>query len=56
MVTYLTHVILLFLFFSILAVDLPHPLDELIQDTRRLVVNLWREVLDHLHERLTVDW
>jgi hypothetical protein len=40
MVTYSTHVILLFFFFSLLAVDLPHPLDELTQGTRRLVVNI----------------
>jgi hypothetical protein len=50
MVTYSTHVILLFFFFSLLALDLPHPLDELIQGTRRLAVNLWREVSNHLHE------
>jgi hypothetical protein len=55
MVTYSTHVILLFFFFSLLAVDPPHPLDELIQGTRRLAVNLRREVSDHLHERLPVN-
>ncbi len=54
MVTYSTHVILLFFFFSLLAVDPPHPLDELIQGTRRLAANLWREVSNHLHERLPV--
>ncbi len=54
MVTYSTHVILLFFFFNLLAVDLPHPLDELIQGTRRLAINLWREVSDHLHQRLPV--
>ncbi len=49
MVTYLTHVILLFFFVSLLAVDPPHPFDELIQGTRRLVVNLRHEVSNHLH-------
>ncbi len=56
MVTYSTHVILLFLFFSLLAVDPPHPLDKLIQGTRRLPVNLRHEVSDHLHKRLPVNW
>jgi hypothetical protein len=56
MVTYLTHVILLFFFFSLLAVDPPHPLDDLIQDTMRLTVNLWHEVSDYLHKRSTVNW
>jgi hypothetical protein len=56
MVTCSTHVILLFSFFSLLAVDLPHPLDELIWGTRRLAGNLWREFSDHLHERPPVNW
>ncbi len=56
MVTYSIHVILLFFFFSLLAVDLPHPLDELIQGTRRLAVNLWREVSDYLHKKIPVNW
>ncbi len=55
MVTYSAHVILLFFFFSLLAVDPPHPLDELIQGTRRSAVNLWREVSNHLHKRLPVN-
>jgi hypothetical protein len=55
MVTYSTHVILLFFFFSLLAADPPHPLDELIQGTRRLAVNLWREVSNHLHQRFPVN-
>ncbi len=56
MVTYSIHVILLFFFFGLLDVDLPHPLNELIQYTRRLAVNLRCEVSDHLHERLMVNW
>jgi hypothetical protein len=56
MVTYSTHVILIFFFFSLLAVDLPHLLDELIQGTRRLVVNLQCEVSNHLHKRSPVNW
>jgi hypothetical protein len=55
MVTYSTHVIFLSFFFSLLAVDPPHPLDELIQGTRRLAVNLRREVSNHLHKRLPVN-
>jgi hypothetical protein len=55
MVTYSTHAIYLFFFFSLLAVVPPHLLDDLIQGTRRLVVNLWREVSNHLHERLPVN-
>jgi hypothetical protein len=45
-----------FFFFSLLAVDPPHPLSELIQGTRRLAVNLRREVSDHLHKRSPVNW
>jgi hypothetical protein len=45
-----------FFFFSLLAVDPPHLLGELIQDTTRLVVNLQHEVSDHLHKRSTVNW
>ncbi len=55
MVTYLTCVILLFFFSSILAVYPPHPLDELIQDTWRSAVNLRREVSDHGHKRSLVN-
>jgi hypothetical protein len=44
-----------FFFFSLLAVDPPHLLDELIQGTRRFVVDLRREVSDHLHERSPVN-
>jgi hypothetical protein len=46
----------LLFFFSLLAVDPPHPLDELIQGTRKLAVNLRHEVSNHLHKRLPVNW
>jgi hypothetical protein len=56
MVTYSTHVIVLFLLYSLLAVNPPHPLDELIQHKRRAVINLRRDVSSNLQEKLMVDW
>jgi hypothetical protein len=44
-----------FFVFSLLAVDPSHPLDEVIQGTKKLAVNLRHEVSDHLHKRLPVN-